>query len=321
MLNIALVGTWHVHFDQYANEIKNNKECAIMGVWDPDLEKAEMAAKNFGTFAYNNLDDALTNKEVDGIVICTATNQHTDIILKACENKKHIFTEKVLCFTTEDAEKIVKSVKENNTKFCISYPWRTRSDYLWVKDALSQNLIGDVTYMRMRNAHNGASAGWLPPHFFDPVECGGGAMMDLGAHSMYLISWLLGKPKAISSTFTNMTGKEVEDNAVSILEYENGAIAVSETGFVSSHNPFTLEISGTNGTIYAGGHTNECVYNIGEGWVNPTLPEPTATPTTLWVDGITKNEIIPFDVDAAYDLTVLMEHAYLSHQKGIKVYL
>ncbi|HOA30447.1 MAG TPA: Gfo/Idh/MocA family oxidoreductase [Clostridia bacterium] len=319
MLNIALIGTWHVHFDQYAREIKENPNTKIHGIWDPDYSKAEEKAKEYGTFAFDNLDDALLSSDVDGIVISTATNMHTGIIIKAAENKKHVFTEKVLCFTVEEAERIMESVKRNNIKFCISYPWRTRSDFLWIKEALDNKLVGDVTYLRIRNCHDGASTGWLPPHFFDLKECGGGAMMDLGAHPMYLIRWLLGRPKSITSTFTKVTGKEVEDNAVSVLEYENGAIAVSETGFVSSHNPFSFEASGTKGTIYAGGFSNKCVYNIGEGWIEPKLKEPLPIPTTLWVNGIIDNMDIPFDIDSAYDLTELMDYAYKSYESGTKV--
>ncbi|HHT92499.1 MAG TPA: Gfo/Idh/MocA family oxidoreductase [Clostridiaceae bacterium] len=321
MLNIALIGTWHVHFDQYAREIKENPNCEIYGIWDPDKSKAEEKAKEYGTFAFDNLDDALESADVDGIVISTATNMHTDIIIKAAENKKHIFTEKVLCFTVGEAKRIRESVKRNNIKFCISYPWRTRSDFLWIKEAMDNKLIGDVTYLRIRNCHDGASTGWLPPHFFDLEECGGGAMMDLGAHPMYLIRWLLGRPKSITSTFTKVTGKEVEDNAVSVLEYEDGAIAVSETGFVSSHNPFSFEASGTKGTIYAGGYTNNCVYNIGEGWVEPELKEPLPIPSTMWIDGIIDDLEIPFDIDSAYDLTELMDYAYKSYESGTKVNL
>src|SRR5690554_5157107 len=127
MLNIALIGTWHVHFDQYANEIKNNPNCKVYGVWDPDYNKAVQKAKEYDTFAFKDLDEALTHKDVDGIVISTATNLHTDIIIKAAENKKHIFTEKVLCFTIEEANQVREAVKRNHIKFCISFPWRTRS--------------------------------------------------------------------------------------------------------------------------------------------------------------------------------------------------
>lgn len=321
MLRIALIGTWHVHFDQYANEIKNHPLCEISGVWDPDYTKAVEAAKRHDTAPVGNLDDIVKAGDVDGVVICTATNQHTDMILQMAESGKHIFTEKVLCLNTKDAIRISESVKKSGIKFCISYPWRTRSDFLWIKDALTNNLIGDVTYLGMRNCHDGASRGWLPSHFYNPEECGGGAMIDLGAHPMYLIRWLLGRPVAVSSVFTSVTGKPVEDNAVSVLAYKNGSIAVSETGFVSAHNPFSLEISGTKGTIYAGGYTGKCVYNTGSGWTEAPFFAPLPSPVSLWIDGIAKGTDIPFDIDEAVNLTELMEYAYISYRTGKKVYL
>ena len=74
-------------------------------------------------------------------------------------------------------------------------------------------------------------------------------MIDLGAHPMYLLCALLGEPKSVQSTFTHVTGKTVEDNAVSILSFDGGAIGVSETGFVSSHYPFTIELGGVDGSL------------------------------------------------------------------------
>ena len=59
--------------------------------------------------------------------------------------------------------------------------------------------LGQITYARVHNYHNGSvapqadgSLGWLPPHFYDEVQTGGGAMMDLGAHPMYTLHWFLG---------------------------------------------------------------------------------------------------------------------------------
>ena len=83
-------------------------------------------------------------------------------------------------------------------------------------------------------------------------------MIDLGAHGMYLTEWILGMPVKASSAFTlsceNAAVKEknpdgVEDNAVAVMTFENGAIAVNETGFVSSYSPVTLEVYGEDGYV------------------------------------------------------------------------
>ena len=42
-------------------------------------------------------------------------------------------------------------------------------------------------------------------------------MMDLGAHPMYTLNWFMGEPKTVTSQFTNVTPRAVEDNAVSVF--------------------------------------------------------------------------------------------------------
>ena len=132
--------------------------------------------------------------------------------------------------------------------------------------------LGQITYARVHNYHNGSvapqadgSLGWLPPHFYDEVQTGGGAMMDLGAHPMYTLHWFLGEPKSVVSQFTQVTHRGVEDNAVSVLEFEGGAIGVSETGFVTSGNGYFLELSGTQGSLHVfGDHGDRLEYSCPE---------------------------------------------------------
>lgn len=310
MINIALAGTWHVHFKGYATEAAKNENCNIVALWDNNIENGKAAAEQFNCEFVEDYDELLARKDVDAVMVCTSTDLHKDVMIKAANAGKHIFTEKVLCFTEADALEVADAVKKNGVKFCISFPWRARADFLWVKQAVDSGLIGQLNYCRMRNAHNGASSNWLPETFYDKKTCGGGAMMDLGAHSMYILNWLLGEPVKASSAFTNVIVKSVEDNAVTLLTYKNGAIGVSETGFVAENNPFELELVGSKGTILAGGFTDKLCYNIGEGWVFPKLGKGAEAPLISWINGIVNGTEIPYNIDDAVALSKVMEMAY-----------
>jgi predicted dehydrogenase len=179
--------------------------------------------------------------------------------------------------------------------------------------------LGRITYARMRNVHNGSIADWLPAHFYDKEQCGGGAMIDLGAHPMYLLYWLLGEPKTIQSVFTNITGHEVEDNAVSVIEFDKGAIGVSETGFVSKYNPATLEISGTKGALFIRNGVMYATEETGGKWIAPDqLPPALPSPLIQWVEGKKASEDVTFGIEDAIMLTRMMEAAYKSYQSGKK---
>ena len=321
MLRVAILSRWHVHATGYANEFQARPDVKLTAMWDEEPEKGQEFAASLGLDFEPDLDNLLARNDVDAVCINAPTNMHRDIIVKAAKAGKHIFTEKVLAPTAAEATDIRKAVEENNVKFCISFPFRTIPHNLLAKQIVDDGLLGKVTYVRVRNAHDGASRGWLPQHFYNETQCCGGAMMDLGAHPMYLIAWLLGKPSEISSAFTYVTGHAVEDNAVSLMKYPSGTVAVSETGFVTGNSPFMLEIYGTDGSYMITG--NEVRYvsakSDGEssGWITPNqLPQALPSAINQFVDGVLYGKEIVFGMDDAVLLTEIMEAAYNAHKQG-----
>lgn len=310
MINVALIGTWHVHFGGYADQVAGNDKCKITALWDTDEAEGKKQAQKYECDFVSDYDEVLSRDDVDAIVVCSSTDMHKEIIIKAANAGKHIFTEKVLCFNEKDALEVAEAVKRNNVKFCISFPWKSRRDFIWLKKTVDSGVLGKISYFRMRNAHNGASAGWLPESFYDKKSCGGGAMMDLGAHSMYILNWIMGEPVKASSAFTNVMIDSVEDNAVTLMTYKGGAIGVSETGFVTGNNPFEIEVAGTNGTILMGGFLDKPCINIGNGWSFPQMPEGLPSPLEMWINGIETDSEISCSIDDAVALSKTMEMAY-----------
>ena len=103
-------------------------------------------------------------------------------------------------------------------------------------------------------------------------------MIDLGAHGMYIARRLLGEPRRINSTFNHMTGRAVEDNTLSVITFDNQAIA---------WRGLYLEINGAEGTYVTGGRSND--------WVEPErLPEPLLHPVTQWINGIAQDGPIDY---------------------------
>lgn len=312
MKNFAMLGRWHVHADGYAREINTLPECRITRVWDADEEQAKAWAKELDCVA-SSVEEILADTSIEGVLICCATNEHTDLLIRACESGKAVFTEKVLTLKTEDAQTVREAVMANNTRFAISFPHFSEPGTQFALNAARSGKLGTVNYARVRKAHNGSLANWLPPHFYDPVACGGGAMIDLGAHPMYLLCAILGDPVAVQSTFTDMTGRGVEDNAVSLLQFKNGAIGVSETGFVSVGYPFTIELGGTEGSLLMRGkQVSWCCSETENQWVYAeTLPDALPSPLAQWALAEKPEDISKdFDIDAAVRLTKVMEMAY-----------
>ena len=324
MLRVAMLSRWHVHADQYAGEIRANPNADVVAVWDEEPERGQAWAVELAVPCETDLDTLLARSDIDAVCVVTPTNLHRDVMVVAANAGKHIFTEKVLATTVADCHAIAEAVLANGVKFCISFPRRTMPQILYAKEAMDEGLFGRVTALRVRIAHDGAVRDWLPAHFYDPETCGGGAMMDLGAHGMYLSRWLLGQPKRIVSVFNTVTGRAVDDNTVSVIEFDNGAIAVNETSFTGFGGAYSLEIDGTEGGYRmlspAEGVQVRSKHLEGNGWQRPyELPPAHPKPIDQWIAGCVNGARIEFGLNEAIQLTELMEAAYVADEEGWSV--
>ena len=252
-MKVAVCGTWHVHASHYANVAKMTDGVEVVGVYEENEQWKNEFAKVLGIPAFDTFEDLLAS-DADMVIVCTPTNKHTYYICKIAEAKKDIFTEKVLALTVVECEQVKKAVEDNGVKFVISFVHKCDGGVRTVKKLVADGAIGRVNYVRFRNAHGGSFADWLPEHFYNKEECGGGAMIDLGAHGMYLINDILGLPEKYSTTFNvyapvPKNRDMVEDHVVTVMSYKNGAIAINETGFVSPATPCMLEVGGESGFV------------------------------------------------------------------------
>lgn len=319
MIKIAMLSKWHVHAAGYAKQIQESDAALISCVWDDDLARGQAWAAELGVDFEKDLATLLQRPDVDAVIVDTPTSDHARVMIAAAQAKKHIFTEKAMAPTLAECQAISAAVAENKVKFCISYPDLTTSLVQFAKSAIDEGLLGQVHYLRLRKAHGGSLLGWLPDYWYDVEKAGGGAMMDLGCHPMYTASYLLGKPARIASVFNNsISPPPAEDNAVSVVEFKNKAIAVLETSFISPWSADCFELLGTEGALLAlDGQVRirSNKYPVA-GWIIPDqLPQATALPLQLWLDGIKNGTPIPFDTSRGAALTELLENAYISDEQ------
>lgn len=312
-MKYLICGLWHVHAPGYYETAAKYGE--IVGVYEENEQwrKEFCEAHNLKEFA--TLDEAL-HSGADAAIVCVASNVHAETMIALANAKMDIFTEKVLALSSAECDAIEEAVEKNGVRFVISYPHKYSAGAQTVKQVVDSGELGKINYFRCRNAHDGSTRNWLPLHFYDAKECGGGAMIDLGAHGMYLSEWICGMPITAKSVFTVACSNpdalaknkdSVEDNAVTVLQYANGCIGLNETGFNTAGYPITLEVAGENGrVIYTDGVVKK--------WTReePELKEiPMAAELPSPLDQFCRNEILPgCGMAEAKKLTRLMEVAY-----------
>ncbi len=325
-----MLSYWHVHARDYTRRARENPHVEIAAVWDEDPERGRAQAEALGVRFHERLDDLLADPEISAVVVDCPTTGHRDVIVAAAGAGKHVFTEKVLAPTLEECSDILDAVERARVVLTVSLPRLNEAPPAAILRLVEDGALGQVTEARARISHNGAvrtdrsPEGWLPKHFFEESETAGGALIDLGCHAMYLTRRFLGMPEGVSASYGHVTGREVEDNAVSVLRYSNGALGVVEAGFVNAADPFTLEVHGTEGAVFYGSPYRKVIARTAgdDDWRElGDLPEPGQNDFDRWVDCIRSGRSDGGNVSMAVDLTALMQGSNLSAREGRPVRL
>ncbi|MBE6615487.1 MAG: Gfo/Idh/MocA family oxidoreductase [Ruminococcaceae bacterium] len=321
MLKVAMLSKWHVHAGGYANMIKNSGKAEIVAVWDEVAERGEAWAKELGAEFYADLDALLARDDIQAVICDAPTTAHHDVIIKAAKAGKHVFTEKALCPTVKECLEVKEAIEEAGVTFVISFPQRGRPATQFAKKLIEDGMLGQIVSVRMRDAHAGQFLNWLPDYWYDKNQAAGGAMMDLGCHPMYLLAYFLGKPKRITGLYTAPFGKPVDENAVAIAEFANGAIGVAETSLISRNSPQTLEIYGTEGSFIC--HDHDVMFSSvkleNKDMQKPeNLPAEKPAPVLQFLDCVAEGKPAPeeLNIDAAIGLTELLELSYIGDENN-----
>lgn len=192
MIHVAMLSRWHVHADDYAGQVEQHPKMKIAAVWDELPERGEAWAADLGVPFASDYETLLADDAIDAVIVCAPTVMHKTLIEAAARSGKHVFTEKILALTVEQCDEIFAAVRQANVHLVVSLPRLAMNFYIYAQGVLDRGLLGDLTAIRCRHAHHGAvpegetGTGWLPAHFFDREQSGGGALVDLGAHPIYL---------------------------------------------------------------------------------------------------------------------------------------
>ena len=323
MLNVGVISTWHVHARGYVKQLQESGKVRIAALWDENPEKGREAALEWKTDFEGDFDTFIARKDFSAVICNAPTTMHPAILSKSAAAGKDIFTEKLLAVTTADAEALAEKIRKAGVVFTISLPLRSNPAVLYVKQLVDSGALGRVTGARFRRSHSGVSDKWLPDFWFDTSLTGGGAMMDLGAHPVYILSFLFGSPKRVSGMTTRPFGTSSDENAIGIAEFKDGILGVMETAFVTFGVPDLLEVYGTEGSVFMRGGdvklTTKSLDGLSLNSARPkSLPPARPAPILQFVDACIDRSGSPeyLGLEDAVLMTKMIEAVYQSDKNG-----
>jgi predicted dehydrogenase len=323
MLNIGIISSWHVHAEGYVRELQASGKARMVALWDENADVGKNKAREWGVEFEADYDRFLARNDFSAVICNSPTTMHAPLLTKAAAAKKDVFTEKLIAVNSADAEKIAAAIRSAGVIFTISLPLRSSPAILYVKELVDTGKLGRVTGARFRRSHSGVSDHWLPDYWFDTRLTGGGAMMDLGAHPVYLMSFLFGTPKRLSGMTTKPFNTSSDENAVAIAEFKDGVLGIMETAFVTFGVPDLLEVYGTEGSVFVSGDavrlSTKALAAAGASAAQPVhLPAAKPSPIIQFADACIARSGAPkyLGLDDALVMTKMIEAVYHSDTSG-----
>lgn len=212
---------WHVE------KLKTISEPKLAGIWDIRQERRDLARRR-GIFVYDSLDDMLSDKTVDLILIATPNDAHKPLAIRAMEAGKNVISEKPVTISSEDLQEMMDTAERTGKFLTVHQNRRWDQDYLIVKKILTDGTLGRIFRIesRVQGAH-GIPGDWraLPEH-------GGGMILDWGVHLLDQVLLLYPEAKvcAVYASITNVTNTLVDDGFFAELTLDNGIHIWVEVG-------------------------------------------------------------------------------------------
>ncbi len=252
---VALIGCAHIHTPGFVKRLQDRHDVKVAYVWDHDADRAAKWASDLGSQTIGDPSTALEDANVRGIIICSETNRHEELVLPAVSAGKDLFVENPLGIGADDAQRMAKAIEEVGVRFQTGYFQRGLPAHLFIKQEIDSGSFGKITRVRHSNCHSGSLNDWFTPQWLwmtDPVQAGAGAFGDLGTHSLDILMWLLGDVERVTASIQVATGRygDCDEFGEGLLEFANGTVGSLAAGWVDVAHPVNLMISGTDAHAY-----------------------------------------------------------------------
>ena len=236
----------------HAAAIAQIPEATLMGVFDNNRQSAERFADQHQIRVYDTMSALLGSSDVDAVCICTPSGLHTEQAIAAMRAGKHIVCEKPMSLTLPDADRLIETARQTGVKTCIISQFRFSDAVQEVRRAIDSGAFGKIVSgsLQMKYYRSDAyyaSGGWRGTWQMD----GGGCLMNQGIHGIDVFRYLMGPMRQLTAITDTLTRKiEVEDSAVAIVRFANGAVGTIEGSTTCYPGyPRRIEICGDAGSV------------------------------------------------------------------------
>jgi predicted dehydrogenase len=269
MLKVGIIGSGSIARNAHVPGYRAQKDAEITAVCDVIPGRAEAFAKEFQIpRAYDSYLEMLASEPLDVVSVCTPNFAHHDTAIAALNTGLHVLCEKPIAMNLAEAREMVAAAHRHKRVLQIGLHWRFTSEAQLLKRMIDAGELGQIYYGEATCLRRRGIPSW---GVFTQKELqGGGALIDIGVHTLDHTMWLMGNPRPVSvvgATYAafgkrddvfNIWGKwdtakfNVDDLGIGFVRFENGATLVLRASWMANIEKEFAEtrVLGTEGGAY-----------------------------------------------------------------------
>jgi scyllo-inositol 2-dehydrogenase (NAD+) len=250
VVGVGTLGRRHAENIRYAIP-----EARLVAAVDGNAERAARVARELGAEdAAERLEDVVTRKDIQAVVIASPSKLHPEAIQLAARHGKHVFCEKPLALAIEEADAALKAVTKAGVVLQIGFMRRFDPAYVDAKKRIDAGEIGEPIMFKSLGRDRQP-----PPDTFYEGGINGTLFSDSAIHDFDLARWMMGDEIAEVHTYAGLLAspelarfREIDACLVN-LRFVRGGIGNVEAFRKSNYGyDIRTEVTGTNGTIQIG---------------------------------------------------------------------
>lgn len=243
------------------------EEAEVVAVASPTPGHAAELAKRYGVpRVFTDYRSMLCERDIEMVTIAAPNALHARMTRACADAGKHVVCEKPLAMTIEESEEMIAACRAHGVLLMYAEELFFTPKYVKAKEMADQGAFGKVYLVKQSEKHFGPHSEW----FWDVERSGGGVMMDMGCHGIAFCHWFYGRSpiKAVQchmGTYVHSDKTRGEDNAICILEFENGGVGLVEDSWARRGGmDDTIEVFGSEGLTYADLHMGNALPTYSE---------------------------------------------------------
>ena len=248
---LAIIGCGKVA-DLHAKAIANLPNATLTAVWSRTWDSADKFAKKHGTKPYRDINTMIRENNIDLVIVCNPHPFHKTVTVEAARAGANVLVEKPLASTLEDCDIMIDECRRAGVRLGVVSQRRWYSPVQRVRKAIDEEKIGLPALGTIN------MLGWRDKPYYDSDPWrgtwemeGGGVLVNQAPHQLDIFLWFMGEVDEVYGLWRNLNHPyiEVEDTALAIVKFKNGAIGNIIVSNSEKPGIFgKVQVHGTNGS-------------------------------------------------------------------------